>query len=74
MSKVDIGGHAVELDLDEEEVVLDVLVILRVTRLENPPGSSALVTAASDTTDYITQFGMIHIAAQVLQEEMDDVE
>lgn len=69
MSKVDIGGHTVELDLDDEEVVLDVLVILRVTRLDQPPGSSAIVTAASPATDYVTQVGMTHVAAQVIDEE-----
>lgn len=69
MKTIDIAGTPVELDLDPEEVVLDVLVIMRVTRLDQPQGSSAIVTAAGTNTDYVTQVGMMDVASRVLYEE-----
>lgn len=72
MKIVEVAGVPVKLDLDPEEVVLDVLVIMRVTRLDQPPGTTAIVTAAGEQTDYVTQVGMMEVAAHVLYEEQGD--
>lgn len=69
MKTIDIAGTPVELDLDPDEVVLDVLVIMRVTTLAQPQGSSAIVTASGANTDYVTQVGMMDVASRVLYEE-----
>lgn len=71
MKTIDIAGNPVELDLDDDEVVLDALVIMRVTRLSAPPGTSAIVTAATPATDYITQVGMMDVACHVLADEQN---
>lgn len=70
---VEIQGQTVDLgELDEDEVVLDAMVVLRVTRLGEPRGSSAVITVASDHTDYVTQVGMLNVAGQIINDESWD--
>ena len=55
---VTIGDHGIVLDLDERDIITDVIVLTRVMRMGDPPGSSGLVIGTSQ----IVQRGMLSLA------------
>lgn len=64
MRKIDIAGTEVELELDDDEIILDAIVLIRVTKFDSERGTSSIISAASDNTDYITSVGMLRVALE----------
>lgn len=72
MSKhADILGTPLELDVDDDDIVLDAVLLMRVTKFDSERGTSQLVFAASDNTDFITQIGMFQTALLELGRAVD---
>ena len=59
---VAIGDHGIVLDLDDRDIITDVIVLARVMRMGDPPGSSGLVIGTSQGVDEIVQRGMLSLA------------
>lgn len=60
--KVMVGNVPVELDVDEREMILDAMVIVRLVRDDSPAGSTSASYSASENMDRIVQVGLLHTA------------
>lgn len=69
MQKIDVVGTEVELDLDDDDIILDAVVLLRVTKFDSERGTSQMIYAASDNTDFVIQLGMFHSALLEMKTE-----
>jgi len=58
-----ISGLVFEIDFDDDEVVADAVVVLRVTRLSD--GRNTVALAKSDGADIVTITGLIECARQI---------
>ncbi|MFG3046236.1 hypothetical protein ACGFZR_15070 [Streptomyces sp. NPDC048241] len=59
----------VTADLDEGDLILDALVILKVLQ---PDGSIALSIGGTDTRDWINQTGLLHSAIEYANSHFTD--
>jgi hypothetical protein len=59
-----LDGLGVELDLDDDDLVTEVVVIAKVSRLSDG-GGTAVVIANSSGMDWVSQLGLIEAARQV---------
>lgn len=64
---VTVGDHNIVLDLHEDDIVTDVIVLARVMRMGDPPGSSGLVIGTSQGVDEIVQRGMLGLAQSMME-------
>lgn len=60
-----IDGLGVTVDLDDEDLITEVVVIGKCTRLSDGGGTS-LVLASSDGIDWVSQLGLIEGARRVV--------
>lgn len=60
-----------EIEVDPEEMVLDVVILLRAQRIDLSATETALISAASDM-DLITQLGMFEAAKIYLSGRMTE--
>lgn len=58
------------VELDDEDVVTDVLVIVRTVRMD-APGKAALGIWPGDNSDYVTQAGMAFVASRMITNHVD---
>ena len=60
--KVMVGNVPVELPVDDGEMILDAVVLVRTVSPDTPHGATAGTFAGSDGLDRITQTGMLYTA------------
>lgn len=63
---LDLSGYGIEAKLEEGDMILDAIVLLRVLSNDNP--ISALVIATTPGLDWIMQTGMIETAREIMRE------
>lgn len=67
MSKtIDVLGHEVELDLEDEDIVVDVVVIVRCQRLED--SEEAVLYSANESISGSTQLGLLQHSTDSMRE------
>jgi hypothetical protein len=59
-----LDGLGVAFDMDDDDLIVEVVVIGKVSRMSDGGGTS-LVIAASDRLDWIAQLGLLEAARQV---------
>lgn len=67
MITIDAAGIPVDLQIEDDEVILDVVVLARVTRFQDGRGTSLLVVSAGEGTDVTVEVGMLSRALHMVQ-------
>ena len=70
MVTADLSQLALDAKLEEGDIVMDAVLLMRVVRTDRK--GSALVIASTPGMDWILQAGMIEAARLVMQAEEDD--
>jgi hypothetical protein len=68
-----LDGLGVTLDLDDDDLLVEVLIVGKVTRLSDGGGTSVLL-AKSDGMDWVSQLGLIEAARQVCTGGIEEAE
>ena len=64
---VTVGDHDVVLETNDKDIITDVIVLARVMRMGDPPGSSGLAVGLSEGVDDIVHRGMLDLAGAMLE-------
>jgi len=74
MAIADLNQLKIEANLEEGDLVMDAILLMRVARTDRD--GSALVIASTPGLDWITQLGMVEAARTIMHEsaESDDDE
>lgn len=58
-----LAGHTFGVDIDDDDVVVDAYVVVRVQNMET--GKTAVVTATTDHTDVVVSRGLLACATEI---------
>lgn len=61
-------GLDADLDLNEGDIAVDAIYLLRAVRLDQEPGDSACVIASAEHTDDIVKRGLLASATEIMAE------
>ena len=65
-----LDGRDIKVEVSDDDLVTDVLVLMKVLPVDG--GEPALIVACDDSTDWITQRGMLSAAQHVVDNGSDD--
>lgn len=68
--KADLSQLAIDADLEEGDLILDAVLLMRVARTDR--NGTALLVATTPGMDWIMQMGMVEAARHIMQVDDED--